>query len=140
MALGPDRRLTDSNLVLYAASVYDNPQCESTEEFVEDLRRIKYVKKLLTRYETTGELREKLVLNHLVVLGNVFPADCLVRMLFLKMPGHLRYLKPFLVALSLLPTRVEGIGREMVGFDTDEIEMDQGVIDALRRIAPTRGC
>src|SRR6478735_8065884 len=105
-------KLTDSNFIMYAMKHYDHPQCCSMDEFNEDLNRIKYIKKLITRYIETGDLKERLILNHLIILNNMFGATPLVRMLFLKMDKHLMYIKPFLVMLSLMPETVQGIRNE----------------------------
>lgn len=127
-------RLDDSNFLLYCARHYDNPHCHDTEEFYEDLRRIKYIKKLITRYIITGELKERLILNHFIILNNVFGPTHLVRIIFLKMEKQLKYVKPFLILLNILPERVYNIGKEGKIFVTDEIEMDQKIIEALRSI------
>lgn len=125
--------LTDSNFIMYAMKHYENPQCCSIDEFNEDLNRFKYIKKLITRYIETGDLKERLILNHLIILNNVFGHEALVRMIFLKMDKHLVYLKPFLVMLSILPPRVYGI-RGTYFIDTDVISMDERIIQALREI------
>lgn len=125
--------LNNDNFFIYAAKHYDNPQCHSTEEFVEDLRRIKYIKKLVTRYIETGELKERLILNHIIVLSNVFKADVLCRILVLKMRNELKYIKPFLLLLNILQDRVYNVGKESVLF-FDLIPMDQKIVEALRKI------
>ncbi len=94
----------------------------------------KYVKKAITRYEATGELKERLVLNHLTTLCNLFVPEPLVRLLFLKMSGHLPYVVPFLMTLSIMPDVVMSVGRDGKNYRLDDIVMNQGVIDALRRI------
>lgn len=127
-------KIDDSNFLLYCAKHYDNPHCHDTEEFYEDLRRIKYIKKLITRYVITGELKERLILNHIIILNNVFGPTHTVRILFLKMEKQLKYVKPFLVLLNILPERVYNIGKEGKNFVTDEIEMDLKIIEALRKI------
>lgn len=127
-------KLDDSNFLLYCAKHYDNPHCHDTEEFYEDLRRIKYIKKLITRYIITGELKERLILNHFIILNNVFGPIHLTRIIFLKMEKQLKYVKPFLVLLNILPEKVYNIGKEGKFFVTDEIEMDQKIIEALRKI------
>jgi len=125
--------LDDSNFLLYAAQNYDNPQCHSTEEFIEDVRRIKYIKKLLTRYLESGDLKERLILNHFIILNNVFETGALVRMLFLKMDKYLPQIKPFLLLLNILPERIQNVKRE--GFVvTDTIGLDSGIVNALRQI------
>ena len=77
--------LNDENFTLFAIRHYDNPQCLSTEEFYEDIRRFRYLKRLLKRYKKTGELRERLILNHLIVLCNLFGVDNTIKMLEFKL-------------------------------------------------------
>ena len=127
-------RLDDSNFILYCAKHYDNPHCHDTEEFYEDLRRIKYIKKLITRYQITGDLKERLILNHIIILYNVFGPHHLCRIVFLKMEKQLKYVKPFLILMDVLPERVNNIGKEGRNFITDEIEMDERLIEALRKL------
>ena len=64
--------LNEDNFLLYAAKHYDNPQCSSTEEFYDDLKKFKYIKRLFNKYAETGELKERLILNHIRVVTNVF--------------------------------------------------------------------
>jgi hypothetical protein len=125
--------LNHDNFLIYAAKHYDNPQCHTTEEFIEDLRRIKYIKKLITRYIETGDLKERLILNHLIILSNVYKADILVRILFLKMRNEFKYIKPFLILLNLLPEKIFNIGKEQL-VHTDMIPMDQTIVEVLRKI------
>jgi hypothetical protein len=126
--------LTDSNYLLYCARHYDNPQCYDIEEFYEDLRRIKYIKKLVTRYIITGELKERLILNHLIILNNVFPPPHLAKILFLKLDKQMKYIKPFLLYMGLLPEILTGIHDDKCRIDSDTIEMDELIIDALRKL------
>jgi hypothetical protein len=118
---------------MYAMKHYDNPQCCSVEEFNEDLNRFKYIKKLITRYVETGDLKERLILNHLIILNNVFGPTPLVRMIFLKMESQLTYIKPFLIMLSIMPEVVYNV-RDIPAYETDIIPMDDNVIQALRKI------
>lgn len=128
------KHLDDKNFVVFCMQHYDNPNCHSTEEFYEDLRRIKYIKKLITRYIQTGELKERLILNHLLLLNNVFGPEILAKIIFLKMPkNQLQYIKPFLVMLNICPEVVYNVGKETRIF-TDSIPLDQPIVDALRKI------
>lgn len=124
--------LTNKNFLLYAAKNYDNPHCIGIEEFNEDLQRIKYIKKLLTRYVQTGELKERLILNHVIILNNVFGPEATVRIIFLKMKKFLKYIKPFLVMLNILPETVLNVEKPNAVIYTDAIPMDQAIVDALR--------
>jgi len=126
-----NEQLTNENFIIYCARHYENPHCYSTEEFFEDLKHIKYIKKLLTRYIENGDLKERLILNHLTILCNVFGAEHLPRILYLKMKPQFHYIKPFLVLLNILPKILYNIADEQV-IDTDLIPMDQEIINTLR--------
>ena len=78
-------KLTDKNFLLFCAAHYDNYQYHSTEEFYEDLNRFKYIKRLFSRYEETGELKERLILNHIIILYNLFGVPATTRLLFFKL-------------------------------------------------------
>lgn len=127
-------RLDASNFLLYAAKHYDNPQCFDTLEFYEDLKRFKYIKRLLNRYVEDGELKERLILNHIVVLFNLFGAHPAIRMLFFKCEGFEPYLIPFLISLNNLPEKVENIGLSCKTINTSDIPLDANIVEALRRI------
>jgi hypothetical protein len=118
---------------LNAAKHYDNPGCESIEEFHDDLNRFKYIKRLFTKYQETGEIKERLVLNHLIALYNLFGAIPTTRMLFLKLDGNWELLKPFLVYLGYMPERLYEIGQHTVINDSD-IELNSNMVDRLRKI------
>ncbi len=125
--------LKDDNFLLVAQALYDNPQCTTDEEFYDDLARMKYLKKLLTRYEETGELKERLILNHIVVLNNVFGSVHLPRMLYLKMTPQFAYVKPFLEFLSILPKHIDNVRTEC-RIDTSSIASDPKITASLRAI------
>ena len=125
--------LNEKNFLLYAMKEYNNPQCTEVEEFNDDLKKIKYIKRLLNQYVSEGVLKERLLLNHIIVFYNVFPPAAATRILFFKIEEKFwPILKPFLFYLKLMPEdRIESImGREI---RTNEILMDQGVIDSLRK-------
>ena len=126
-------KLDDSNFILYAAKHYDNPQCYDTIEFQDDLKRFKYLKRLFGKYQESGELRERLILNHIIVLYNVF-GEPTTRMLFYKLSEHLHLLKPFLVLLGYMPDRVNNIGSDNKSYITSDIPMDPHIVSALRNI------
>lgn len=94
--------LTEQNFSLFAAQSYNNPSCMDVLEFQEDLNRIKYLKRLFKRYDEKGDLKERLVINHLIVIYNVFEREAATRMLVMKLDGYLHYLKPFLVLRTVL--------------------------------------
>ncbi len=125
--------LTTKNFLIYAAQHYENPTCQSTEEFQEDLRRIKYIKKLITKYIESGELKERLILNHLIVLSNVYKPIPLCRILFLKMEEYMKFTKPFLMFIGVWQERLYNIKKEGI-IDTSLIPMDQLIIEKLRNV------
>jgi hypothetical protein len=127
-------RLDESNFLLYAAKHYDNPQCFDTIEFYEDLKRFKYIKRLFNRYIEEGDLKERLILNHIVVLFNLFGAEPAIRMLFFKCKGQESLLAPFLIVLNNLPEKVNNIGIENKTVITSDITLNREVIAALRKI------
>lgn len=129
-----NEKLTDENFLIYAAKFYDNPHCLSTDEFLEDLKRIKYIKKLITRYIEGGELKERLILNHLIILNNLFGADHLCRILYLKMKMQFKYVKPFLILLNVLPSKIFNVKDDHI-IDLDLIPMDEHIIQALREVS-----
>lgn len=110
--------LNDDNFMLYAMKSYDKPNCIMSE-FEEDFKRLKYVKRLIKRYKITGELKERLILNHIIVLTNVFGVEPTVRMLFYKInDADYHILKTFLLFLNFMPRYVNGIrGRHLNSSD-----------------------
>ena len=96
--------LNRKNFEMFAAQNYTNPECLDVEEFKEDLARFKYLKRLLRRYELTGDLQERLILNHLIVIYNVFGIPSANRMIEYKIEDiHWPYIKPFLVFYIICP-------------------------------------
>lgn len=126
-------KLDDSNFFLYAAHHYLNP-CVDQQEFLDDLARIKNLRRLFGRYEKHGELKERLILNHLMVLYNVFEHKALTRMLVFKLYDYLHILKPFLMLLNYLPEIVDNIGPDSENVRTTDIVMDMRIVDVLRKI------
>lgn len=125
-------KLTDENFLVFCAKVYDNPSAHSTEEFLEDLSRIRYVKKLLTRYQETGDLKERLILNHVITLHNCFGVH-LAKILFLKTEKQYHMVKPFLILLNALPAVIYNVGKYDRVY-TDEIPLDSTIVEKLRGI------
>lgn len=128
-----NEKLTDQNYFLFCAQHYDNSRYSTTEEFAEDLNRIKYIKKLLTRFELYGDLKERLILNHIIILNNCFGPEILGRILFLKMWEQMSMVKPFLVFLNILPEKVYNVGNREV-IHTDEIPMNELIVERLRNV------
>lgn len=125
--------LDESNFFLFAAKHYTNP-CIDAIEFNEDLDRIKNLRRLFNRYEKKGELKERLILNHLVVLYNVFEPEALTRMLTFKLYDYLEYLKPFLLLLNYWPETIYGIGQRNETVRSTDVMMDRQIMDVLRKI------
>lgn len=125
--------LTEDNFILYCAKHYDGRHCSSTEEFYEDLKRIGYIRKLITRYIISGDLKERLILNHIIILNNVFGPTVTCRILYFKLEEYMKYIKPFLVLLNILPETIQNI-KKINCINMDYIDMDQGIIEALRKI------
>ena len=126
-------KIDESNFILFAAQSYDNPQCMDETAFFDDLKRFKYLKLLFNKYKENGELKERLVLNHLTILYNLFDQGA-TRMLFFKLRNYLDILIPFLVVLGRLPTKVEGLGIQGRIVYTKDVEVDPYVVDLLRSI------
>lgn len=124
--------LTEQNFSLYAAKSYENPNCTDVLEFQEDLNRIKYIKRLFKKYESSGDLKERLIINHLVVIYNVFDTEAATRMLALKLNDHLHYLKPFLVLLGYWPKTIDGI--DGINIDCEGVPVDKKIVDTLGQI------
>jgi hypothetical protein len=99
-------KLTESTFLLYAAKNYENPQCSDISEFEDDLKRFQYVRKLFVRYKQDGDLKERLILNHLIVIYNVFGPEA-SNMLFLKLKEYHDCLKPFVEYLNFMPELIE---------------------------------
>ena len=123
--------LNEKNFLLYAMKEYDNPQCVQVEEFYDDLKKVKYIKRLFNQYLNEGALKERLLLNHIIVFYNVFPVRSATRILFLKIEEEFwPILKTFLVYLSYMSEIIDLInGKALL---SDDIQLDQGVVDKLR--------
>lgn len=124
--------LSDDNFMIYAMKSYDKPNCIMSE-FEEDLKRIKYVKRLIKRYKATGELKERLILNHIIILSNVFGVEPTVRMLFYRLDtDDFEILKTFLLFLNFMPKIVRGVGNKDI--ISSDISVDLFVGKRLRNV------
>ena len=118
--------LNESNYLLFAIKFYDNPQAVTKDDFESDLKRIRYVKRLLKRYKNSGELKVHLILNHLIVLFNVFN-DATVPLLFYNLEEELwPSIKSFLLFLNRIPEYPKTL--------VDEIEADQNCLLQLKAL------
>ena len=125
--------VNDSNFMLFAAKFYDNPGADLIE-FEEDLARIKYIKRLFSKYRDGKELRERLILNHIIVLYNVFEHQACTRMLSFRLYEYIDYLKPFLIYLGYWPDKIGPIGIDKNVILDSDINMDTAIVDKLRII------
>jgi len=117
-------KLTNDNITMFAIKHYDNPQCEGEAEFTDDMKRFKYVKRLLRKYKETGEIKERLILNHLIVIFNVFGAEAGSTLLLFKIePEFWSILKSFMSFLNMLPES------ELL-----EIESDVDIMKVLEKL------
>jgi|TARA_B100001564_G_C20635651_1_gene669575 hypothetical protein len=97
-------KLTKDNIVMYAIRHYDNPSCSGMDEFYDDMKRFKYIKRLIRKYKDTGVLKERLILNHIIVINNLFGPEAASTLLFFKIEQEFwSCLKPFLEFLSIMP-------------------------------------
>ena len=134
MSCWPSRRndkmiLNNTTFDLYAAKHYSNPHCQSLTEFKEDIKRTIYVRKLCIAYKNGKGLRERLMLNHIVILHNCF-GDATADLLFFKCHGFEDVITPFLRKLSILPYVIRYDGKEI---DTSKIKTDPHVEERLRQ-------
>lgn len=114
--------LTEANFVLYAAQHYDSPFPDDIE-FQEDLKRIIYIKRLFNAYQEGSPLKERLILNHLIVVYNMF-GEHATPMLFFKLQGHEILLKTFLSFINRMPAKIVGIGPNGKTINNTEIPLD----------------
>ena len=125
--------LNEKTYLLYAMKEYSNPQCIEIEEFNDDLKKVKYIKRLFNQYVSEGILKERLLLNHIIIFYNVFPPKAATRILFFKIEEKFwPILKTFLFYLNFMPeNKIESVrGKDIL---TTDILMDQKVIDSLRK-------
>ena len=125
--------LTEKNLVMFAMRNYDVSSCIDTKEFFSDLHKVRYLKKLFSLYIDHGELKERLILNHLITFYNVFEPISATRILFFEMDKrHHSILKTFLLFMNKFPDYIPG--KESVSLNRIEIPFDNVVIEKLREI------
>jgi hypothetical protein len=124
--------LTDENFLMYAVKAYTSPHCIMSE-FEGDLKRTKYLKRLFRRYKVTKSLKERLILNHLILVYNVFGVEHATRILFFKIDEQdYDVLKTFLIYLNYMPEKVKGIkGKDI---NSSEIPIDSNVACILEQI------
>jgi len=122
-------KISENSFLLHAMKFYDNPQCVNLSEFEEDLKRFGYLKKLFIRYKECGDLKERLILNHIIVLFNLFGVAT-VELLFFKIEQqYWNTLATFLVYLNLMPDTIPEYSIKL-----DTIELDQRILNTLKEI------
>ena len=115
-------KITSDNIIMFAIKHYDNPQCEGEKEFHDDMKRFKYIKRLFKKYSLGGQLKERLLLNHIIILRNLFGTEaCVTLLLFKTQNEYLSVLKSFLIFLNMI--------RED---ELTDIESDNYVLKILR--------
>ena len=125
--------LNDDNFLMYAMKEYNDVQCTDIEEFYDDLKKIKYIKRLFNIYTNNGQLKERLILNHLIVFYNVFSVQAGTRILFYKIEKDFwPMLKTFLIFLDRMPEKIDSIRGETIL--TSNIKLDDGIVTRLRSI------
>ena len=123
--------LNDETFMIYAIKAYDKPNCVMSE-FYEDLKRIKYVKRLFIKYHKSKEIKERLIINHLIVLYNVFGATAATRILFYKIDQkYYSILKTFLIFLNYMPQVITKVRGKTIR--TTEIPVDLKLAEILRK-------
>ncbi len=118
------KHLTPENINMFAIKHYDNPSCVDEQEFLDDMKRFKYLKRLFRKYDTSKEFKARLIVNHIIILGNVFGIDASTTLLFFKIDKqHWSILKTILFFLNYMPHD------EMI-----DIELNQDIMTELRKI------
>ena len=117
-------KITADNVMMFAIKHYDNPQCEGEKEFHDDMKRFKYIKRLLRKYKETRILKERLLLNHIIILNNLFgPEACVTLLLFKIQKEYWETLKSFLLFLNII--------RED---ELKEVQENKEILEILRKL------
>ena len=118
------KHLTPENINMFAIKHYDNPSCVDEQEFLDDMKRFKYLKRLFRKYDVTKEFKSRLIINHIIILANVFGIEAATTLLFFKVDKqHWSILKTVLIFLNYMPED------ELI-----DIDIDQNVMEELKRI------
>ena len=121
--------LTNENYLMFALLHYDNPHCVDIKEYFEDVRKLKYIKRLFNRYREDGVIKERLILNHLISFYNVFDNEAATRLLFFRVGTEYHsLLKTFLVFLNRMPDKINE------NLYASNIQLDEKIIKLLRNI------
>ena len=118
------KKITSENVNIYAIKHYDNPHCENEKEFYDDMKRFKYIKRLLRKHKDSDILKERLLLNHIIILNNLFgPEACVTLLLFKIQQEYWGTLKSFLLYLNMIRDD-----------ELTEVESNEEVLNVLRKI------
>ena len=121
--------LTNENYLMFALLHYDNPHCIDIKEYFEDVRKLKYIKRLFNRYREDGIMKERLILNHIISFYNVFDSEAAARLLFFRVGiEYHSLLKTFLVFLNKMPEQVNE------NLYSSNIQLDEKIIKILRNL------
>ena len=121
--------LTNENYLMFALLHYDNPHCIDIKEYFEDVRKLKYIKRLFNRYKEDGVMKERLILNHIISFYNVFDNDAAARLLFFRVgKEYYSLLKTFLVFLNKMPEQIND------NLYSSDIQLDDKIIKILRNL------
>jgi len=124
--------LNDDNFMIYAMKCYNAPNCIMSE-FENDIKRTKYLKRLFRRYKVTKSLKERLILNHIILLNNVFGHQAVARILFYRIDERdYDVLKTFLTYLNIMPDVIYGIRGKTI--HTADIPLDENIVEILVKI------
>lgn len=124
--------LNDENFLIYAMKCYESPHYIMSE-FESDIKRLKYIKRLIRKYKITKSLKERLILNHIILLNNVFGPEATSRILFFKIDERdYDVLKTFLLYLNIMPEAVHGINGKNV--NSSEIPVELNVLRILKEL------
>lgn len=124
--------LNEENCQMLSIKAYDNKSCLMSE-FEADFQRISYIKRLFGKYKRNNELKEQLILNHIIVLGNVFSPELATKLLFLKVEEeYYPVLKTFLLYLNYLPEYINSIKGQII--NTKVIPVDLNIAEHLRKL------
>jgi hypothetical protein len=121
--------LTNENYLMFALLHYDNPHCIDIKEYFEDVRKLKYIKRLFNRYKEDGVMKERLILNHIISFYNVFDNDAAARLLFFRVgKEYYSLLKTFLVFLNKMPEQIND------NLYSSDIQLDDKITEILRNL------
>ena len=125
--------LNDSNIEPFCIKYYNNPQCLSMEDYHNDMRRFKYIKRLLNQFSNNNEIKVRLLLNHIIMVYNIFDNEAATRILFYKIDeNHWDILKTVLIFLNRMPKNIKGINSRNI--ITSDIQLNDIIVTMLREI------